>query len=511
MPARVLVVGLDSGDAELLESLAAEGSIPSFTALTRGAAAFSLENTLRTLPGGIWPEFTSGRSYGVAGFYFPPRQLRTGETVPCPVERDEVDPQAFWTVASDAGKRVAVVDMPWSVPPSGLNGVYLGEWGTHDHPFGMAGDPPGLVDELLARHGDYPVWRREYSSTRAACDTYDATLEQYERLLDDLLEGIAKKQELFLDLLGREEWDLFVCAFGEPQCVGHQFWHFHEGRAEHASAASARLRSAVRDVHIRIDEALGALAAAAGDGATVVIFASHGMTEPKGGPQLLAEVLVRLGLGSGRGVAANVRSRLPIGVRALARRVVPHAARRHLQAAAASLPTPLESPATRAVALDGDRVGWIRLNLKGREPYGAVAEGAEADATVEEVRTALLELADPETGETIVEQVTTAEEAFGPRRHPDVPDLMVDFREDVGRIDACRSERIGLIRQAYRPPAHRTGAHPARPSWLWIAGQTAPTEAGGESVLDIAPTVLALLGVPAPEWMAGRPLIVASG
>ena len=60
-----------------------------------------------TVGGGVWQELNTGRSCGVAGIFFPARQLHTGETGMRQVRLEEVDPRAHWTIASDAGKRVA--------------------------------------------------------------------------------------------------------------------------------------------------------------------------------------------------------------------------------------------------------------------------------------------------------------------------------------------------------------------------------------------------------------------
>ena len=77
--------------------------------------------------------------------------------------------------------------------------------------------------------------------------------------------------------------------------------------------------------------------------------------------------------------------------------------------------------------------------------YGCIEPGAEADSVLAELRQALLELEDPASGERVVDHVVTAEEAFGAERHPDVPDLMVVFRTDLGRIESCRSSRVGVL------------------------------------------------------------------
>lgn len=494
MPARVLVIGLDAAEVTLLERWTAEGRLPAFRDVMEQGARFRLDNCWSTLPISVWPELTHGRSPGKIALYFPPRQLRTGEAELRRVMPDEVDPEGFWTIASDAGKRVAAIDLPWTVPPRDLNGIFLAEWGTHDRWFGTASLPSSLAGELRERHGPYPV--------HLCDDDYGPSTRERERLASELLEAVDHETRVLVDLLERDEWDLFACVFGQFQCVGHNFWGF----ADSADRVPEPLRTAMLDVYSRVDEGIDALRSAAGSNAVVAVFVSHGMGPLTGGVQLLPEVLVRLGVGSGKGSVATVRSRLPLGVRSTIRKLVPGPLRMRLQKAAGSLPDPLASPATRAVALPSDVNGCVRLNLRGREPNGSVESGAEAESLLTELRRALLELEHPESGEPIVAGVVTADEAFGPDRHPDIPDLMVRFRTDLGVLDACVSERVGLVKVPIRI-AHRTGEHTGD-ARLWLVGDGI---AGGEMqlahALDVAPTILALLGVPVPSHLDGRPLV----
>ena len=111
-------------------------------------------------------------------------------------------------------------------------------------------------------------------------------------------------------------------------------------------------------------------------------------------------------------------------------------------------------------------------------------------------------------------------ELFGDGSHPDLPDLTVAFRTDLGPLEACESARVGLVevplwsraRRADGWPQHlgRTGDH-TDASRLWLQeGGTLPgrTAAIGEaSVRDVAPTALQALGVPVPEGIDGHALL----
>jgi predicted AlkP superfamily phosphohydrolase/phosphomutase len=509
MPARVLVIGIDAAEATLIERWAAEGQLPHLRRLIGASASCRLANSLETLPGAIWPELVTGRSCGKAPLYYHPAQLHTGEARLRPLDRGDVDAgEYYWALASRAGRRVAVVDLPQTVPTPHLNGIQLFEWGLHDRNFAIASDPPELLADIRARYGDHPV---------VACDLYGGNAQGYDRLLSGLLQGAATKTALLLDLLAREDWDLFACAYGESHCAGHQFWQFLDAaHPRHEPRAPERWRRAIIDVYRRIDEGIGALVAAAGLDTTTFVIASHGMGLKTAGPQLLPEVLVRLGMSSAGPIRAgeslrrfrNSESPLPRLVKAVLKPIARSAPLRHLRSRTGSRPDPLESPQTKAIDLPNNRCGAIRLNLWGREPHGSVQPGAESQALIEELRQELMALKDPASGQRIIDRVMTAAEAFGPDHHPDVPDLLIVFREDMGPLESCYSPRVGLVRQSIvNGRFGRSGDHTTQ-SRLWATGRRVPAgiTLPDANVLDVPATILQALDVPIPNWIDGRPL-----
>jgi predicted AlkP superfamily phosphohydrolase/phosphomutase len=511
MSARVLVIGFDACEASLVRRWAAEGELPNFAALVRASRTFQLDNPMETLPGAIWPEINTGCSSGRMGHFYIPNQLHTGEAVLRAAKPDDIDPEFYyWTQASRAGKRVAAIDPVQAVAASGIDGVQLIEWGLHDRTFEISSEPPQLLEDIRATYGDHPI---------RSCDLHGQTPEGYRRLLHGLLDGVRAKAKFSSDILAREAWDLFSVTYSESHCAGHQFWHFIDPRHPwYDPGAPSEFQHALLDVYKAIDDALPATLAAAGPGARVFAIFSHGIDLYYDGPQLLPEVLVRLGLAGGSlGMAGRLLRRLrtrvtylPRPVKAVIKRLARTRAMAAPAAAAGCAVDPFASPKTRAAFVNNNRCGGIRLNLRGREPFGSVEPGAEASALLQMLRRELLALRDPKSGEAIVVRVQTSSEAFGPDHHPDLPDLICVFRTDLGMLERCESPAVGLVHApVYHPHAPRSGDHTVN-SQLWASGPgiAGTREIGSGNVLDIASTILAALDVRLPEWLDGRPLPV---
>jgi len=482
--ARVLVVGLDAAEATLLTQWADDGMLTTLAALRSEGAELPLTSPMETLPGAIWPELQTGRSVGRVGQYYHPWQLHTGEANVRPLAPGELDGELYyWTAAARAGRRACVVDQPQSVVVhDGDGAVQLAEWGTHDRNFGADSQPAALLDEVRAAHGDHPVVR---------CDSYGSSVEERRRLFADVERGLAARSDLLCGLLARDEWDLFVATFTESHCGGHHLWEYF------ACGAPADLAGGIPALYRGIDTALGRLIAAAGPDCVTLVVASHGMGPNVGGPQLVREVLLRLGLVSG----SRARRMVPPALRAWLRRRAPAVTDTLSRA------TGLNSPRTRAVALDNNRCAALRLNLEGREPHGSVRP-ADAPALLGRIADELRALRLPGTQEPIVADVRTADELFGPDHHPDLPDLVVSFRTDLGLIEACESPSVGRVHAPFNPGSTRTGDH-TPVSRLWVTGHAGARLPEQASVLDLAPTVLSLLDVDLPPDLDGRPLLGA--
>jgi predicted AlkP superfamily phosphohydrolase/phosphomutase len=156
---------------------------------------------------------------------------------------------------------------------------------------------------------------------------------------------------------------------------------------------------------------------------------------------------------------------------------------------------------TRAYGLG---INSLYLNLKGREPDGIVAPGAEAEALKTELIRRLTALVDPQTGETVMAHVYRPEDIYTGPCTALAPDLIVGYnRHHRASWDTILGKYPRDVLLDNRDPW--SGDHcmdaPLIPGVLLC--NRAPA-AADPRLLDLAPSILRAFNVPVPAAMTGR-------
>lgn len=143
-------------------------------------------------------------------------------------------------------------------------------------------------------------------------------------------------------------------------------------------------------------------------------------------------------------------------------------------------------PQMRAFALPSFSDGYVRLNLAGRERDGVVPLH-EYDHVLDEVESELRACVNPRTGRSVVADVLRLR--VDDPMDPDgaYPDLAIGWSDPT---EAFEHPRVGMIGPF---PLHRTGAHSPNGFALIAGPGIEQQDLGTRSVLDLPPTILALL------------------
>lgn len=542
----VIAIGLDAADPVLLENWMSQGHLKNLRRL-REQGAYTHLNTFDYYRAETpWTTFLTGCSPQQTG-YWAPLKLREGT-----YKVEEVNAYDFQEFppfyALGENFRVAVFDMPQSALSDKVNGLQVLAWGAHSALTPSHSQPAELLGDLINKHGEHPAFNHD----NANC----LDLEALSELQKKLEIGIARRSAICQDLLQRDNWDLFLTIFGETHSAGHYFWHLSQPEHPLYHVLNAKSRNdALLETFVAVDKAIGEILSQAPKDANVLVFAAHGMgANVMDLPSMffLPELVYRYNFPGKYGIAKGDLGTTPgepiadaktkkcwlrgmwnlkyesNPLKMFFRKNLPLKLFTQLEKIFSTRPsTDLISPfelqeqgdpiyfqpalwyqpfwsEMKAFAIPSYSEGYIRINLKGREPNGIVTP-EEYDGVCDELTQMLYRLKDARTGKAMVQKVIrTRQEARD--RNPKLPDadLVVIWQEENATdvVDSPEFGRIGPV------PHNRTGSHRARGFFLAQGPDITPgSELPVGHALDLAPTILELMGARIPQYCEGKPML----
>ncbi len=511
------MIGLDAAEPWVIDHYVKEGRLPNIArlresgayGLTQNQAIYKAEPAFTTFMTGVWPQDTGYwgrivyhaedldvREYGVYDF-------------------DEYP--MFWDLGPNY--KVCAFDLPQASLSGQLNGIEIVAWGAHSPRRGKGSNPAGLYDEIIKTYGPHPSLNSD--NNNIYCE------KEAQQLKSELLIGIDRRTRIAIDLLGRDNWDIFLTMFGEVHPAEHQYWHYvfdHPLRAVMAEDG----RDDLGDILAEVDAAIGKIEAAAPQDATILLVSAHGMMGNRAdlcSGAFLAEMMFRWNFGE-----AALASR-PAGTpppppsldypRHMKHEVWdlvtgPGRARltspRDQEAMGLSLNWQPSNwfksawPDMRAFALPSYSDGYIRLNIKGRDK-GGIVDPADYHSLCDEIEAYVRSWRCARSGGPLVATVARPR-GNALANDPKLPDadLVIGWSPHAV-TDIVESDARGQIGPM---PFFRTGDHTT--NGFLIAhgpGIAAGAALSDGEAIDFAPTILARLGAPIPRYMKGRDLLAS--
>ncbi len=509
---RVIVVGLDGATWNLLDPLLAQNQLPVLAQLLENGARANLRSCIQPSSEQAWSAFATGKQngkFGLYGFYQRAANSYALEYINASHRRAPT----LWRLLSDRGKRCLVVNVPLTWPVEPVNGALISGLMTP----GLNSQftfPSALRVELLKELGEYII---------------DVDIERGEsdiRLLGDLVIRVKRMSELQTRatqwlLQKYPDWDFAMLVHRTPDILCHKFWRYQDPAHPLYNAREAeQWGRVIADAFRYLDAQLGELLDAVVDERTsVIVLSDHGFGPLTHAVYLNKYFAQRGLLGYREQSRGGLGSALRAGVRQLNNPIVNWAKQRafellpqlkgnlHYSMAYGNI----DWGHTCAFAVG--TMGNIYLNVRGREPQGIV-EPANYEGTRDEVIAALKALADVETGKPIFDAIYRREEIYQGPALDQAPDVigLIDGPYHIAAVD-WRAQNVarGVIEKVERGllfVSDTSGQH--RMDGI-LAAAGAGIEPGAQfgrppQLIDIAPTILQLLGEPVPEDMDGRVL-----
>jgi predicted AlkP superfamily phosphohydrolase/phosphomutase len=476
---KLLVIGLDGATFDLLEPWAASGALTAFARWLQLGA----HGRLRSFPNNTapaWATFATGLNPGQHGVFHEfgwsadRRSLRATQGA-------DRHGQSFWCIASDAGRRVLVVNVPFTYPAEPVNGLML------------AGvDAPGEDAPGFSHPPDWPVDDYRIESRIQAAIKQDRPDEG----LADAYAVAARRTQTLIRAMSQGAWDLAVIVYSIPDVMQHFFW-------QQMVQDSGPQRHAILQGYAFMQGQIEQLLAQAGQETNVLIMSDHGFGPLCATPEHLANWLTRQGFTRmleqkpwrqrlTSSAYTWLRQRLSEDFKASLRRRLPGLRQRVESGARLG---GIDWSATTAFAGPSSYEVW--LNCQGREPQGIVAPGEHYERLREELMAALWDWRDPDSGEKRVRALYRREDLFHGPYQDLAPDVTIEWNPRAA------------------PPALALEGNPSRfdadhePDGILLAlgpGIRAGVEVHGANLRDLAPTILRLLDVQAPRPLDGRVL-----
>ncbi|PWU25506.1 MAG: phosphodiesterase [Candidatus Rokuibacteriota bacterium] len=456
---KVVIVGLDCAEPSLVLERWRD-QLPTVDNLMQRGAYGPLRSVIPPITVPAWSCMMASRTPGDLGIYgFRNRADHSYDSLYI-ADGAAVREPRLWDLATRHGKSSIVLGVPGTYPPRPFNGYMVSCF---------------LTPSTQQQYTYPPLLRKEVEDVvgEYLFDCTDFRTEEKGDLLRQVYDMTDRRFQLAGHLIRSKPWELFVMVEMGIDRMHHGFWkHMDPDHRKHED--DSPYADAILDYHRHVDGLIGQLLDEVGEEAAVLVVSDHGAKRMDGGIRV-NEWLRR------EGYLYTLQE--PNGLARLSE---------------------LGIDWSRTVAWgEGGYYSRIFMNVRDREPNGLVA--AE---DYEEVRTELaarLEQIPDELGRPIPTRVYKPEEVY-PQVRGVPPDLIVHFGDLHWRSVGTVGGDEGV--QTFENDTGPDDANHAQDGLLVMVGpgvEAGPRE--GMHLLDVAPTVLEMLGLPIPESMRGRSLL----
>ncbi|MBV9493077.1 MAG: alkaline phosphatase family protein [Acidobacteria bacterium] len=301
---------------------------------------------------------------------------------------------------------------------------------------------------------------------------------------DDMNWTVTQNRKMFDAFLAGDK-DLMVQCFEFPDRVGHVFWRLMDPKhPAYDPALAAKWGDALLRAYQLMDSIVGdAMKAADAHHASLIVLSDHGFAS------------FRKSVNYNTWLVMNGYLTLKTGVTVKERNV-------EMLFDQGQFWENVDWSRTRAYAMG---LGELYINLKGREAQGVVNSGAEYDALKAELKSRIVEMTDPETGEHPVRRVLAREEVYRKFDPNMIPDLFIT-NNDGYRV-SWQTSLGGIPKNLIEPNKQVwSGDHcsvdPEIVKGIFFYNRKLTTDRA-PYIGDVYPTVLGVLGVKPPYELDG--------
>lgn len=255
---KVVVLGIDGVPCSLLREMAEKGIMPNMVRLIEAGTLSPMNASIPEVSSTSWSTFITAVNparHGIYGFMeIDPTDY--GWRFP---NFHDLKSRTIWELASEAGKKSIVINIPSTYPARPLNGMMVA----------------GFV-ALDLKKASYPDKMYEYLNSIGYKLDVDASkaVTAPDEFVADIDCTFNKRTEAILHLFDNEDWDLFIGTITETDRLHHYLWEAYLD-------SSHKYHTFFIDFYRKLDGFIGNLYSKIDPDTPFIILSDHGFTEVK--------------------------------------------------------------------------------------------------------------------------------------------------------------------------------------------------------------------------------------
>jgi predicted AlkP superfamily phosphohydrolase/phosphomutase len=483
MARKVMVIGLDGGSWTILHPLMEEGLMPTLKRLVDEGVSGPLQSVVPPITPVAWTSFMTGANPGKHGvFGFTRYDRTTGQLVFSDTSQIQVD--TVWQVASRS-KHVVCLNLPMTFPPLPVNGVMVSGLMTPSPQMPYT-YPRALKEELVREVGyELPIADHRY----APLADFEGTMRWLESTIDNAVRATTYVAQRF-------PWDVLASHFQSVDYLQHPFWCYVE--PSHPSY-DVKKHARIKQFFAKLDHAIEQLLSLVDQETITIVMSDHGFrannTTFNLNAWLRSEGYLHL--------AHTERRRRLIDALSDAILRIDRRGRLHSFLRARFAPKVRAQLGKARVYFDPSA---SRAYADLTKIYGMIHFTNQADPSLaDEISAKLLALTDPRTGKPVIKQVHRKHDLYQGDALDIAPDLVVHPHDEYSVSASVKPNEPILTPTEVGRELH-VGTHDLPGVFAVHGADVRSAHTMEASIIDLAPTILAVLGLAIPEYMDGRVL-----